>query len=159
MFPAVSRCLLALFSVLLVDFSFSQFLHHPTPLHPDYFYANVDELRDPYFKKWGGMYSPPWLGRSFALHVMWVNWVITANGLRAAVSEWLAHQPWSPSLSHCSWIPSCVRHLSPIDYCCWCCYVVLTTHPSISWCDAVAVLKGGQAGHSSPFAPPVPPPL
>ena len=49
-FPAVLRGLLALFSLFLVDIlSRSQFLT-PTLL---YLYANLDELRDPYFQKVG----------------------------------------------------------------------------------------------------------
>ena len=49
-FPAVSRGLLALLSLFLVDLlSRSQFL--PNQPLPHHFYANLDKLRDPYFQK------------------------------------------------------------------------------------------------------------
>jgi len=54
-FSAVLRGLLALFGLFLVDIlsdilSRSQFLPQ-SPLHPNYFYANLVKLRDPYFQK------------------------------------------------------------------------------------------------------------
>ena len=50
-FSAVLRGLLALF---LVDLLSHYILSSLTPAHPHYLYANLDELQDPIFKKWGG---------------------------------------------------------------------------------------------------------